>query len=148
MHSDESSPTISRKRLLKRMGAGAALAWSAPVLASLKTPAFAQVYPPPPPPGCANQDFVCGGPDPVVCGVGNDGLDCFCEKGSAGQTICANDVFCDDAVACTSDADCGGGICAADTCCGQVCLSPCDNPQTNSVHRTGVRRSGSTASGR
>ena len=33
---------ISRRKMLKRIGAGAAIAWTAPVLTSIKTPAFAQ----------------------------------------------------------------------------------------------------------
>ena len=33
---------ISRRRLIKRLGAGAAVAWSAPVLMSVKVPAFSQ----------------------------------------------------------------------------------------------------------
>jgi CHRD domain len=33
---------ISRRRLIKRIGAGAAVAWTAPVLLSIKVPAFAQ----------------------------------------------------------------------------------------------------------
>jgi hypothetical protein len=36
---------ISRRKMLKRMGAGAAVAWSAPILTSVSTPAFAS-YPP------------------------------------------------------------------------------------------------------
>jgi hypothetical protein len=37
---------VSRRRMLKRIAAGAAVGWSAPVLSSVRTPAFAQ-YPPP-----------------------------------------------------------------------------------------------------
>jgi hypothetical protein len=42
---------LSRRTMLKRIGAGTAIAWSAPVLSSLRTPAFAG-YPPPPDGGC------------------------------------------------------------------------------------------------
>jgi hypothetical protein len=35
------SESISRRRMLKRIGAGAAVAWTAPVLTSIRTPAFA-----------------------------------------------------------------------------------------------------------
>ena len=38
--SDKSA--ISRRRLIKRLGAGAAVAWAAPVLMSVKVPAFSQ----------------------------------------------------------------------------------------------------------
>jgi hypothetical protein len=37
---------VSRRRMLERIAAGAAVGWSAPVLSSVPTPAFAQ-YPPP-----------------------------------------------------------------------------------------------------
>jgi hypothetical protein len=37
--------SVSRRAMLKRIGAGAAVAWSAPVITSIRTPAFAQ-YPP------------------------------------------------------------------------------------------------------
>jgi hypothetical protein len=40
----KSHHSISRRAMLKRIGAGAAIAWSAPVLSSFRTPAFAQ-YP-------------------------------------------------------------------------------------------------------
>ena len=33
---------ISRRTVLKRVGAGAAIAWTAPVIASIRVPAFAQ----------------------------------------------------------------------------------------------------------
>lgn len=38
----KSHDSISRRTMLKRLGAGAAVAWSVPVLTSLRTPAFAQ----------------------------------------------------------------------------------------------------------
>ena len=37
----EPSGGISRRRMLKRIGVGAAVAWTAPVLTSIHTPAFA-----------------------------------------------------------------------------------------------------------
>jgi len=37
----EPSEGISRRRMLKRIGVGAAIAWTAPVLTSIHTPAFA-----------------------------------------------------------------------------------------------------------
>jgi CHRD domain-containing protein len=36
---------VSRRRMLKRIGAGAAVAWTAPILTSVRTPAFAQASP-------------------------------------------------------------------------------------------------------
>jgi hypothetical protein len=42
--SGKSPGSVSRRAMLKRIGAGAAVAWSAPVITSIRTPAFAQ-YP-------------------------------------------------------------------------------------------------------
>jgi CHRD domain-containing protein len=36
---------ISRRRMLKRIGAGAAIAWTAPIITSVRVPAFAQASP-------------------------------------------------------------------------------------------------------
>ena len=36
---------ISRRRMLRRMGAGVAIAWTAPILTSVRVPAYAQVTP-------------------------------------------------------------------------------------------------------
>jgi hypothetical protein len=36
---------ISRRRMLRRMGAGVAIAWTAPILTSVRVPAYAQVSP-------------------------------------------------------------------------------------------------------
>lgn len=36
---------ISRRRMLKRMGAGVAVAWTAPILTSVRVPAYAQTTP-------------------------------------------------------------------------------------------------------
>jgi hypothetical protein len=51
---------ISRRRMLKRVGAGAAIAWSAPVLTSLRVPAFAQSPCNAPSCGCIGSSPVCG----------------------------------------------------------------------------------------
>jgi CHRD domain len=37
---------ISRRRMLRRMGAGVAIAWTAPILTSVRVPAYAQTTPP------------------------------------------------------------------------------------------------------
>jgi hypothetical protein len=36
---------ISRRKMLRRMGAGVAIAWTAPILTSVRVPAYAQVSP-------------------------------------------------------------------------------------------------------
>src|SRR5207249_650607 len=71
---------ISRRHLVKRIGAGAAVAWTAPVLLSLKVPAFAaspachsvakmdgsQETPPVPTPGTGTGDFVRTAPNELT----------------------------------------------------------------------------------
>src|SRR2546428_9685181 len=42
MEPREQKDTVSRRRMLKRIGAGAAVAWTVPVLTSMRAPAFAQ----------------------------------------------------------------------------------------------------------
>jgi hypothetical protein len=145
MNEDEPRQGISRRRALKRIGVAAGIAWTAPIVASIRTPAFAGS----PVAGCSDQDFVCGGPL-TVCGQGNNGLDCFCEKGSSGSTICVNDLFCDDGLTvCTSDTDCPSGwICAADSCCGTVCLPPCGGASLRVRSSKTAKESRRTASGR
>ena len=94
---DESAERISRRKLLKRGAAGAAVAWSTPILTSMRTPAFAISQ------GCVTFDCnnLCqqpGGCDPIglcPCGPFNSLADgCFC----ASHYLPGQD--------CTSDADC------------------------------------------
>lgn len=116
---------ISRRRMLKRIGAGAAVAWSAPVLSSLRTPAFAQY-----PPVCREPcEFTCGG-TVQECGPGIGGFGCLCDHDVGGDCVCINDAFCTDLLACTTQGDCvaaGAGFrCIPSTCCPTaVCAPPC-----------------------
>ena len=93
---------ISRRKMLKRVGAGAAIAWSAPILTSIKTPAFA-----------ATNVFPCTLCDPnVPCNVldpcGPSGT-CACfVLANGGGCLCGAfpSNFCSDYPPCSSDADC------------------------------------------
>jgi len=135
---------ISRRRMLKRIGAGAAVAWSAPVLTSLASPAFAQT------PTCSEPcDFVCGD-EARQCGPSDCELDfCLCEQTTENTCLCAQDAFCDQLRPCETSADCiNGGSCVLDTCCGGgVCIRDCGDcggTAANRRHRRGSR----TVSGR
>jgi hypothetical protein len=106
---------ISRRRMLKRIGAGAAVAWSAPILSSLRTPAFAQYEVP----GCVGAR--CGTFTPCSSNPDCVCVDCegrgFCVPGS---TSCAG------LTACTA----GGGQCPADSCCA---IGTCCNPGSDTA---------------
>lgn len=123
---------VSRRRMLKRMGAGAAVAWSAPILTSLRTPAFAQGSP-----RCVPFDLCGGNPDfcgpnsacgPLPPGCGAAGCSVLLDN----TCICWDVAYhCDpDGSTCKSDADCIPG-----TRCGlmgdQSCV--CPNPGDNSA---------------
>src|SRR5438067_767610 len=98
--------------MLKRIGAGAAIAWAAPVVTSLHTPAFAQYE-------CQGQ---CGGGiacDPNLCITGLNsspgcasgscygGLGCFNALDTSGCCQNFQNEFCSCAAPCSSDSDCG-----------------------------------------
>ena len=127
MDEDElNSPEISRRRMLQRIGAGAAIAWTAPVLTSLRTPAFAQAVSP----GCAAP---C--PGRAFCGVGAENCGpatntCHCSDTVVGpdDCFCFNNERCQDAIPCDTAADCPNGwVCLSDSngCHAQVCAAPC-----------------------
>jgi hypothetical protein len=119
---EELQNRISRRRMLKRVGAGAAIAWSAPILSSLRTPAFARAYP-----------ALC---DSLACGA-DCGLsippelgDCLCFEDVEGNSHCTNNFFCNDARACNTNEDCVsafgvGFFCQTGTGCGGSCGQEC-----------------------
>jgi hypothetical protein len=124
---------ISRRRMLKRVGAGAAVAWSAPVLSSLRTPAFAsQAYPPAGRP-CENcTDWTCG--DVIQeCGVPVEPGPCVCDQDVEGNCFCWNNFFCSDVSTCTTSADCPGTQRCVTSCCGTTCAPACGTPALSST---------------
>jgi hypothetical protein len=97
---EQNKDVISRRRMLKRLGAGTAVAWSAPVLMSIKSPAYAQS------PGCPVFSCVeqqrCGQTpgcpsNPPGCDPGG------CIRLNGGSCVCADSGFCWD---CVTDVDC------------------------------------------
>jgi hypothetical protein len=111
---------VSRRSALKRLGAGAAVAWTAPVLMSIRTPAFAQTA------ACAS-----GCPE---CQFGAPCLNCGACVGIPTDCICADTGICTspDPI-CSTDADCEswcpGGRCAPcifdPACVKTSCWCPC-----------------------
>lgn len=92
---NEQPKGISRRSLLKRFGAGAAIAWTAPVLTSFRAPALGQSSPVCQP-GCPRCNFGqnCGG-DCACVGIP---VECFCADFGACQfeiPICQSDADCE-----------------------------------------------------
>jgi hypothetical protein len=118
-HIDLPEEGVSRRRMLKRIGAGAAVAWSAPILTSITTRAYAQS------PGCSPCATCFDGTTP--CGDA-----CFCSEDVNGDCFCAADGPCAGQSNCKSNDDCPGGRCMSVNCLGcggpgegTQCLSPC-----------------------
>jgi hypothetical protein len=120
---EHDSKSISRRSMLKRVGAGAAVAWSAPILTSLRAPAFAQGTPVCEP-GCPACQF--GLPCSQNCACVGVPVDCFCSGlgtcFTEGDPICRQDSDCDPF--------CGpGGRCAPcgfiPECVETSCWCPC-----------------------
>lgn len=129
---------ISRRRMLKRIGAGAAIAWSAPVLTSFRAPAFAVS------PVCQGCGGVCGTPPcPPPLDI------CICLSDENGVFHCGGNFFCAGATTCATSADCvtakgPGWFCQADGCfgsCGSgVCVPPCGTCPTVGTGRAATGR--------
>jgi hypothetical protein len=116
-----SESQISRRTMLKGIGAGATVAWSAPILSSVATPAFAQTAVCAG--GCADilcfseEEFICGGDGTCICTETTE-QDCFCGDGNCP---------CDTYPPCSSSADCPADQrCGLLCCTGELhCLPPC-----------------------
>jgi hypothetical protein len=122
MASEDPEPTMmDRRRLLGRMGAGAAIVWTAPMIDTFASSAAAQSAPSPCTSSCASPD-ICG----VECGSG-----CLCGVLATGGCACFTPVC--DGPPCGTNADCppGWACVAAGTCCGSdtaFCAPLCGTP--------------------
>src|ERR687888_135255 len=103
---------ISRRRMLKRIGTGAAVAWTAPVMVSLSArPALAQS------PSC---DCIT---DPCLTPCGPVGAGCLCAAPVEGGCACFIPACL---TPCNSSPDCGPGELCVMTCCGaNTCAQVC-----------------------
>lgn len=145
--------SVSRRTMLKRIGAVGAVAWVTPVISSLNTPAFADgvVSGPGAPcdqPGtCFTGYTSCGTCGPI------DGSFCWTDPSGAG--FCAEDAYCTDVQTCSPGCPPGYG-CAVQTGCSDcdpalpgVCLKLCDPGNASIKHASPkTERHGLTASGR
>jgi len=123
---------LSRRRMLKRVGAGAAIAWSAPILSSLRTPAFAQY-----PLRCTEcaGDFCFG---QTICGSSGPTGTCGCAQVVEEEStcFCYEDDFCANRDTCVEQSDCPAGQTCVHTCCdasvgSPVCFAPCGTEATS-----------------
>jgi len=116
MEEGEVTSRVSRRRLLKRMGVGAAVAWLTPIATSLGSAAEAGCV------GCeAPCDWTCGGT------LRSCGSDCYCSPDVDGNCFCWANAFCSEVTDCVSNADCPPGYsCIPGTCCFvPKCLAGC-----------------------
>ena len=156
---------ISRRRMIKRLGAATAVAWTAPVLSTLGgTPAFAQqqACSDCAPFGSTGSEACANQPD---CGAEPSGNPCSCLREVRTMTrncACHSCVFCDNPAVTPCGGQMGAGPCPAGwicavSCCSDpasaedfVCHPPCgggDNPDP-CVGQAGVAaRSGRTSMG-
>src|SRR5437879_816786 len=105
--------SVSRRTMLKRIGAAGAVAWVAPAISSLNTPAFAASGPKQ---GCDNP-IPCANP----CGPG-----CTCVPTTEESGFCHQGISCDGAQTCSTSRECPAGWACASTCCaGLICVPPC-----------------------
>jgi hypothetical protein len=113
---------ISRRRMLKRIGAGAAVAWTAPILTSVRTPAFA-AYPSRCDPGAeCNTQMPCN--FAIPCKNGNFACNCWVIENKSG-CHCGDLDLCVNHQPCASQADCPSGQTCIENCCGKLCYAPC-----------------------
>jgi len=115
---------ISRRRAVKRVAAGAAAAWSAPVLTSLSTPAFAQYGHCAATPPCGDTRVGDGEGDEFFtdCQVAPP---CICVATVEGQCACIQ--LNVGLGPCSATSQCGGGaVCVNDTCIGDICQPLCN----------------------
>ena len=121
------SEGLSRRKMLGRIGLVTAVAWTTPIVTSLRTPAFAQAVSQ----GACTCFEGCGNTD--ACNPS----DCFCISSLEGQKFCSQNFFCVDARACVSTDDCPNGwVCQGGECpgnCGNVCVPPCGTCLTSGL---------------
>lgn len=108
---------ISRRRMIKRIGAGTAVVWSAPALTTLGSRALAQSYP-----------DLCTGCDPN-CQVRPPCFpDCSCLPTTDGQCFCTPNGFDCASLDPCPPAGCPTGFrCIQASCCGGIarCFPEC-----------------------
>lgn len=115
---------VSRRRMLKRIGAGAAVAWTAPILTSIRTPAFAQGYASPCDPGApCDLNMPCN--FAIPCKNGNPNCNCWVNSAHT-FCWCGNLEDCGLHQPCGPGDSCPSGQVCVENCCGKLCYAPCN----------------------
>lgn len=110
MGTEDLARGLSRRRMLKATGAGAAVAWTAPALISVGG-------------AVAGASPACQ--DPAAC-VSFCGDNCGCVPPVEGGAFCHQGSSCSQLQACTQTSECPAGYSCASSCCADLrCLPPC-----------------------
>jgi hypothetical protein len=136
---EESAPRhLSRRTALKGIGAGAAVAWTAPAILS-SARAFA-----------ATGSDVCSSPcdscyenGASSCGTSGAGIQCLCSQNAEGVCVCSADEFDANMTTCTSTADCPSG-----ENCLAIGAEGCDPAAKFCIPGCGTRGAGVTKNGK
>lgn len=144
MEEERTASKITRRRLIKRLGVGTAVAWLTPVVTTLGSKAIAGGCCQCTEEGTCNCDWTCGG---IItqCGQGCGPLgDAYCSRDTDGVCFCWENSFCSEVSDCTQNSDCPPGYaCIPGTCCvTSKCLPACG------VGPRSRRRHGKLANGR
>lgn len=122
----EPHESVSRRTMLKRIGAAGAIAWATPVISSLNTPASATSFV-----TCGHTCVHCEN-NTDLCGKGGPLNTCFCTpRTDGGDCFCGEEIFCASSHACGTTSDCddlGSTWICADVCgCGggSFCIPTC-----------------------
>ncbi|MGH2746791.1 MAG: hypothetical protein ACRDKB_02555 [Actinomycetota bacterium] len=143
--------SVSRRGVLKRAGVGAAIVWSAPVLTSLASPAYAQGGTPPSGPGPSDctigRDWTCGQVIEECTGDPANPPPCVCDVDTEGRTFCWNNYFCADTSVCSSSDDCPGDARCVSSCCSSSTTFTCAPPCGQTLPGASSSSSGAKAAG-
>ena len=138
---DHPDRSVSRRTMLKRIGAAGAIAWVTPVIASVHTPAYAAESSPT---STCDKPGSCDTGGFPECGDTTGGFGCFCFTVLGGSGACLQDAFCVDLQVCSSTVACPPGtVCAVSTGCdcgfdSGVCLSPCGSGEAKATGSDGA----------
>jgi hypothetical protein len=103
---DESAPRhLTRRTALKGIGAGAAVAWTAPAILSSAAAFGASSGSAP----CTSPCDQCFDLNATACGKSASGVPCLCSATAEGVCLCSADEFDANFTTCNSTADCPGG---------------------------------------